>query len=74
MSTWSDADAFCRNNGSTLPVITDSGVQNVVDRFANDSGLNDSSALSYYLWTDAKLNVFESSSPFWLTGEPYSGV
>ena len=72
MSTWSDADAFCGNIGSTLPVITDSGVQNVVDRFANDSGLYDTSG-PYYLWTDAQL-TYESSSCFWLTGEPYSGV
>ena len=73
MSTWSDADAFCRHIGSTLPVITDSGVQNVVDRFGNNAGLNDSWG-SYYLWTDAQLNTFESSITFWLTGEPYSGV
>ena len=73
MSTWSDADAFCGNIGSTLPVITDSGVQNVVDRFSNNAGLYDSSG-PYYLWTDAQLKTFESSSYFWLTGEEYSGV
>ena len=73
MSTWIEADAFCRNIDSTLPVIINSGVQNIVDRFANDSGLYES-LVPYFLWTDAQLNTFASNPRFWLTEAPYSGV
>ena len=66
--TWDDANNWCTSHGLTLPVINNADVQLAIEQFAGESGstLSAASGDSYYVWLDAKLATYMSSTWYWV--------
>jgi len=64
--SWDDAREFCGSLNSSLPIITDEDIDNVLRRF-----ISDSNNVNNYVWLDAHAQRVDNSDPLhWINGYP----
>jgi len=62
---WTEAREFCGSLNSTLPIITDEDIDNVLQRF-----ISDSNNVNNYVWLDAHAqHVDDSFQLHWINGK-----
>ena len=74
--TWDAANNWCTSRGLTLPVIINADVQLAIEQFTGESAskLHDPSGVPYYIWLDAKLGTYMSSTWYWVYDNSLPGM
>ena len=75
VSSWDEAREFCTSINSTLPIITDEDIDNVLQRFISDNNNqevsgSDTEQMNNYVWLDAHARpVNDSVKWHWINGQ-----
>jgi len=74
--SWDEAREFCKSRNSTLPIITDEDIDNVLQRFILDSNNvtvsgSDTQDITNYVWLGAQARRVDDSAHWhWINGPP----
>ena len=74
--SWDEAREFCKSRNSTLPIITDEDIDNVLQRFILDSNNatvsgSDTQHINNYVWLDAHARHVDRNVQWhWINGQP----
>jgi len=74
--SWDEAREFCESRNSTLPIITDADIDNVLQRFTSDSNIvrvnaSDTQHINNYVWIGAHARHVDRTVQWhWINGQP----